>query len=102
MNIDITNGKKQHFDNIEDVFQTFFSIAIAAYNVASNSDDGVLTMLGTTDDRGRMRIRIDFLKEGETMSDSWNDLFNRQFKMAESAGNMHLDIKTSLKSLKNT
>lgn len=67
MNIDITSGKKPHFESIEDVMQTFFSIARAVYDIADEecTNEGIVTMLATTD-KGRIRIKIDYVKEGET------------------------------------
>ena len=65
-NIEI--GEKAKFKTIEDVLQTFFCIAGAVYQVVSDGGDinecGVLEMLAT-DSIGRIRIRVDYVKEGE-------------------------------------
>lgn len=64
----IEKGKKAKFETVEDVLQTFFCIAGAVYKIASDDDDinedGVLEMLAT-DSKGRIRVRVDYLKEGE-------------------------------------
>lgn len=66
----VEKGRKAKFETVEDVLQTFFSIARAVYRVASDEDDideaGVLTMLATTGEGKRIRIRVDYLKEGES------------------------------------
>ena len=63
----IEKGKKAKFETVEDVFQTFFCIAGAVYKIASDdgdiNEDGILEMLAT-DSKGR--IRVDYLKEGES------------------------------------
>ena len=64
----IEKGKKQKFETLEDVLQTFFCIAGAVYKAASDDGDinegGILEMLAT-DSKGRIRIRVDYVKEGE-------------------------------------
>lgn len=60
-------GRKEKFETLEDVLQTFFCIAGAVYKAVS--DDGEINEgvaeLQATDSKGRIRIRIDYLKEGE-------------------------------------
>lgn len=69
MKIDnIEKGRKVKFETLEDVLQTFFCIAGAIYQAAGDDGDineGVLEMQAT-DSKGRIRIRVDYLKEGET------------------------------------
>ena len=64
----IEKGKKVKFGTIEDLLQTFFCIAGAVYQAVTNDGDinegGVLEMLAN-DSKGRIRVRIDYLKEGE-------------------------------------
>lgn len=64
----IQKGKKAKFETLEDVFQTFFCIAGAVYQAASECGDinqcGVLEMLAT-DSKGRIRVRVDYIKEEE-------------------------------------
>lgn len=64
----VEKGKKAEFETLEDVLQTFFCIAGAIYRVVSDSEDinesGILE-LHATDEKGRIRIRVDYLKEGE-------------------------------------
>lgn len=65
---DVEKGRKVKFETVEDVLQTFFCIAGAVYKIASDDGDinegGILEMLAT-DSKGRIRIRVDYLKEGE-------------------------------------
>lgn len=60
---------KAKFETMEDVIQTFFSIAGAIYQAVSDGEDinesGILE-LHATDEKGRIRIRVDYLKEGES------------------------------------
>lgn len=64
----IEKGKKAKFETVEDVLQTFFAIAGAVYKIASDDGDinegGILEMLAT-DSKGRIRIRVDYVKEGK-------------------------------------
>lgn len=64
----VEKGKKAKFETVEDVLQTFFCIAGAVYQAASEDGDinegGILEMLAT-DSKGRIRIRVDYVKEGE-------------------------------------
>lgn len=64
----VEKGKKVKFETLEDVLQTFFCIAGAVYQAASEDGDinegGILEMLAT-DSKGRIRIRVDYVKEGE-------------------------------------
>lgn len=64
----IEKGEKVKFETIEDVLQTFFRIAGAIYQVVSDDGDinesGILEM-HATDSKGRIRVRVDYLKEGE-------------------------------------
>ena len=64
----VEKGKKAKFETLEDVLQTFFCIAGAVYQAASEDGDinegGILEMLAT-DRKGRIRIRVDYVKEGE-------------------------------------
>lgn len=64
----IEKGRKAKFETLEDVLQTFFCIAGAVYQAASEGENidecGTLEMQAT-DNRGRIRIRVDYLKEGE-------------------------------------
>lgn len=59
----IEKGKKAHFDNIEDILQTFFAIARTLYQVGSTegdlSDKGVLCATAKVENK-TIRIRIDF------------------------------------------
>lgn len=68
MKIDnIEKGRKVKFETLEDVLQTFFCIAGAVFQAASddgNINEGVVEMQAT-DSKGRIRIRVDYLKEGE-------------------------------------
>lgn len=63
----IEKGHKAKFDNVEDVLQTFFSIARALYDVADEEDDftGVLTATATVPGKGTIRIRVDYPKGAE-------------------------------------
>lgn len=64
----VEKGKKAKFETLEDVLQTFFCIAGAVYQAASDSDDiseGGVVEMQATDSKGRIRIRVDYLKEGE-------------------------------------
>lgn len=65
----VEKGKKAKFETLEDVLQTFFCIAGAVYQAASDDGDinqgGILEMLAT-DKKGRIRVRVDYVKEGET------------------------------------
>lgn len=64
----VEKGKKVKFETLEDVLQTFFCIAGAVYQAASEDGDinegGILEMRAT-DRKGRIRIRVDYVKEGE-------------------------------------
>lgn len=64
----IEKGKKVKFETLEDVLQTFFCIAGAVYQAVGDDVDlnhnGVLSLLAT-DSKGRIRIRVDYVKEGE-------------------------------------
>ena len=64
----IEKGTKAKFETLEDVLQTFFCIAGAVYQAASKDGDinqsGVLEMQAT-DKKGRIRVRVDYIKEGE-------------------------------------
>ena len=57
------------FDSVEDVLQTFFSIARALYDAADEDDEeffmGVLTATATVPGRGTMRIRVDYPEGAE-------------------------------------
>ena len=62
----VEKGKKVKFETLEDVLQTFFCIAGAVYQAAADrNEDGVVEMQAT-DSKGRIRIRVDYLKEGES------------------------------------
>lgn len=63
----IEKGRKAKFDNVEDVLQTFFSIARAIYDIADEEDtfNGVLTATATVPGRGTIRIRVDY-PEGDS------------------------------------
>lgn len=64
----IEKGNKARFESVEDVMQTFFCIAGAIYQAVGDDVDlnhnGVLNLLAT-DSKGRIRIRVDYVKEGE-------------------------------------
>lgn len=59
----IEKGKKAHFDNIEDILQTFFVIGRALYQVAKTENDlsnnGVLCATAKVENK-TIRIRVDF------------------------------------------
>lgn len=67
----IEKGHKVKFDNIEDVMQTFFSIARAIYDVGvadeegEDTSKGMVTATATVPGRGTIRIRVDYPEEGE-------------------------------------
>ena len=62
----IEEGHKIQFDNIEDVMQTFFSIARALYDVGvadeeeEDTSKGIVTATATIPEKGTIRIRIDY------------------------------------------
>ena len=65
MKIDnVEKGKKANFETLEDLLQTFFCIAGAVYRVVTNDEDGVVELFAT-DNKGRIRVRIDYPEEGE-------------------------------------
>lgn len=59
----VEKGRKAHFDNIEDILQTFFAIARALYQVAKTegdlSDKGILCATAKVENK-TIRIRVDF------------------------------------------
>lgn len=63
----IKKGRKEKFETLEDVLKTFFCIAGAVYQAAIEGEiidnNGILVMQAT-DKSGRIRIRVDYLKEG--------------------------------------
>lgn len=63
----VEKGRKAKFETLEDVLQTFFCIAGAVYQAAAEevTDNSGVVEMQATDARGRIRIRIDYLKEGE-------------------------------------
>ena len=64
----VEKGEKAKFETVDDLLQTFFCIAGAVYQAASNNgniNEGVVEMQAT-DSKGRIRIRVDYLKEGES------------------------------------
>ena len=69
--IDIGKGHKVKFDNIEDVLQTFFSIARALYDVGvadeeeEDTSKGIVTATATVPEKGTIRIRIDYPEGAE-------------------------------------
>lgn len=58
----VEKGHKAKFDSIEDVLQTFFSIARAIYDVSDEDDNfsGLLTATATVPGKGTIRIRVDY------------------------------------------
>lgn len=56
----IEKGHKVKFDNIEDVLQTFFSIARALYDEEEDTSKGIVTATATVPEKGTIRIRIDY------------------------------------------
>lgn len=73
----IEKGHKVKFDNIEDVLQTFFSIARALYDIGvadeEDTSNGIVTTTATVPEKGTIRIRIDYPEEAETMEGSANN-----------------------------
>lgn len=63
----VEKGRKAKFETLEDVLQSFFCIAGAVYQAAAEevTDNSGVVEMQATDARGRIRIRIDYLKEGE-------------------------------------
>lgn len=65
----IEKGHKAKFETLEDVMQTFFAIARAIYDASTSDEEdkinGVVTATATVPDKGVIRIRVDYLKEGE-------------------------------------
>lgn len=61
----VEKGKKAKFETLEDLVQTFFCIAGAVYQAASNDADGGVVEMLATDHKGRIRVRIDYPEEGE-------------------------------------
>lgn len=63
----VEKGRKAESETLEDVLQTFFGIAGAVYQAAAKevTDNSGVVEMQATDARGRIRIRIDYLKEGE-------------------------------------